>query len=148
MSSLNQIIDQIIESQGLGLGPLSDKIRENKKFRRIFLITLLVTILALIATSIYVLVLFKSDYEKAKYVSDNILPFVAVPAIFLVVLFILSVIKATPLKSEAELREIKQERIQLKHKIEEKKQPSIFDTIQLNLNQLNEYFSINKAQAK
>jgi hypothetical protein len=48
---------------------------------------------------------------------------------------------------ELELEPIRKERITIENKIGNS-EPDIFDTIRLNLNQLNEYYIINKNQAK
>lgn len=49
---------------------------------------------------------------------------------------------------ELELEPIRKERITIEEKIGTSSEPDIFDTIRLNLNQLNEYYIINKNQAK
>ena len=46
------------------------------------------------------------------------------------------------------LLRLNNERDELNQKIESKNEFDIFDTIRLNLNQLNEYYTINKAQAR
>jgi hypothetical protein len=48
---------------------------------------------------------------------------------------------------ESELAPIRKEREEIRDRIKEK-EPDIFDTIQLNLNQLSEYYTINKSQAR
>jgi hypothetical protein len=46
----------------------------------------------------------------------------------------------------SELQPIRTERREIQERILHQKEPNIFDTIQLSLNQLNEYYTINKAQ--
>src|SRR5262249_48955807 len=48
-------------------------------------------------------------------------------------------------EQERELAPIRKEREEIREKIKSK-EPNIFDTIQLNLNQLTEYYTINKSQ--
>jgi hypothetical protein len=48
----------------------------------------------------------------------------------------------------AELEPILRERHRIQEKISHDREPNIFDTIELNLNQLNEYYTINKSQAR
>lgn len=49
---------------------------------------------------------------------------------------------------ESEIKKLNIEREEIKPTIETKKELEIFDTIHLTLNQLNEHYEINKAQAK
>jgi hypothetical protein len=51
-------------------------------------------------------------------------------------------------RDEAELQKLSNEREEINQKIDNKNEFNIYDTIRLNLNQLNEYYTINKAQAK
>jgi hypothetical protein len=50
-------------------------------------------------------------------------------------------------QQDSELAPIRKEREEIRDRIKEK-EPDIFDTIQLNLNQLSEYYTINKSQAR
>src|SRR5262245_57720807 len=50
-------------------------------------------------------------------------------------------------QDDRELAPIRKEREEIRERIKEK-EPDIFDTIQLNLNQLSEYYTINKSQAR
>lgn len=49
--------------------------------------------------------------------------------------------------SEAQLQNLREERVNISKKIEEETEPDIFHTIQLSLNELNQYYTINKGQA-
>jgi hypothetical protein len=49
--------------------------------------------------------------------------------------------------ADTELAPIRKEREEIRDRIKER-EPDIFDTIQLNLNQLSEYYTINKSQAR
>ena len=51
-------------------------------------------------------------------------------------------------RQNAELEPILTERKEIQERLSHQREPNIFDTIQLNLNQLNEYYTINKAQAR
>lgn len=51
-------------------------------------------------------------------------------------------------KDQDVLQKLSEEREEINQTIEGKKDFDIFDTIRLNLNQLNEYYAINKTQAK
>jgi uncharacterized membrane protein YidH (DUF202 family) len=49
---------------------------------------------------------------------------------------------------ELELAPIRKEREEIRERVAHKPEPDIFDTVQLNLNQLAEYYTINKSQAR
>lgn len=49
---------------------------------------------------------------------------------------------------ELELQPIRREREKIRERIEHEDVPNVFDTIQLGLNQITEYYTINKSQAR
>lgn len=49
---------------------------------------------------------------------------------------------------EIELKSIRSEREKIKKRLSQKSGPNIFNTVQLSLNQLTEYYTINKSQAR
>lgn len=49
---------------------------------------------------------------------------------------------------DVDLKELKEEKIQITQKIESENKLDIFHTIQLSLNELNQYYTINKGQAR
>jgi hypothetical protein len=49
---------------------------------------------------------------------------------------------------EDELKPLRQEREEIQQRIDQETQPDITDNILLNLNQINEYYTINKSQAR
>jgi uncharacterized membrane protein YagU involved in acid resistance len=51
-------------------------------------------------------------------------------------------------RTDLELRPIREERDEIQERIENKPKPDVKDSILLNLNQLTEYYTINKAQAR
>lgn len=69
--------------------------------------------------------------------------------IFLVVgILSLSDIRFTAGSIAAELEPLRREREAIQRRMETDKQPDVLDTIQLSLNQLTEYYTINKSQAR
>jgi hypothetical protein len=111
-------------------------------------VTFAITGLVLLAGtgSVVYFFLFSSSIRIYDYIP--ILGLVLAPVF---VLFLTS-LSANPsiqiiLKQDSELAPIRKEREEIRHRIKEK-EPDIFDTIQLNLNQLSEYYTINKSQAR
>jgi len=49
--------------------------------------------------------------------------------------------------ADGQLEQLREERVEINRKIEQEQEPDIFHTIQLSLNELNQYYTINKAQA-
>src|SRR5262249_36326180 len=69
--------------------------------------------------------------------------------IFLIFIASLAAYPSIPIdfKQDSELAPIRKEREAIRDRVKQK-EPDIFDTIQLNLNQLSEYYTINKSQAR
>lgn len=88
------------------------------------------------------------NLERKEFLINSILP------IFAVTLAVIGLAKSiyfyeqSSEEKDEELKNLKAERIIITQKIESEKELDIFHTIQLSLNQLNEYYTINKNQAK
>jgi protein-S-isoprenylcysteine O-methyltransferase Ste14 len=68
--------------------------------------------------------------------------------VFVFCFFIFLALSRFTSQEDQKVVELKQERIAIQEKISEKTAPNIIDIIQLNLNQLDEYYTINKTQAR
>ncbi len=90
---------------------------------------------------------FGTKEELLYYVNYSSFFFAIIPVltIFSLFLFVISNKKSV---IEGELEQIHEERKEITKKIESETKHDIFNTIQLSLNQLNEYYIINKGQAK
>jgi len=66
---------------------------------------------------------------------------------FVITMSLIQTFLTKPDASDGQLQELKNERVIITKKIEEEKEADIFHTIQLSLNELNQYYTINKAQA-
>ncbi|MNT18137.1 hypothetical protein D3C72_1533190 [compost metagenome] len=91
---------------------------------------------------------FDLSINEKKYWRDSILPLYVAP--FLLSGYILAsyVNALIPNELEVKLDLLRKERVEITEKIEKDIKSDIFHSIQLNLNQLAEYYSINKSQAK
>jgi hypothetical protein len=88
------------------------------------------------------------NLERKEYLINNILPFFIVTVILIALAKSIYFFEQSSDASDAELKNLKAERVIITQKIETEKDLDIFHTIQLSLNQLNEYYTINKNQAK
>jgi hypothetical protein len=94
--------------------------------------------------------IFWMQAEVVEAVMQSI-PFVAIPS---GIVFLLSLLAFTPVKIQGggtvriELESIREERSRIEERLATQKDPDVLDTIHLNLNQLNEYYTINKSQAR
>jgi hypothetical protein len=116
-------------------------LRENPKFRKFtFIFLSLYYVFAFIFIAINSFPQFRS--------LEN--PEVILVAPFGVLLLIntLGIIQASPVRDALDLQGIIDERKEITSKLEGGNEFDILDTIRLNLNQLNEYYTINKNQAK
>jgi Cyanobacterial TRADD-N associated 2-Transmembrane domain len=104
---------------------------------------LLVT--SLVLTVFLFFIITESGYERFR-------PPSLIANIFLLYLFAISLLSYSTVKLDdnfkIQLEELHEERKDLKRKISLKEKADILDTIQLNLNQLSEYYTINKGQAR
>lgn len=120
---------------------------ENKVTRIILIIIFLLSFAGAMGIIIYVSISVHDKIQKDNLL-QIVLPVVASPG--MVILFLYGSymgMKATD-KIEVQLERLRRERIVITEKIEKEKEPDIFQTIQLSLNQLNEYYTINKGQAR
>lgn len=102
--------------------------------------------------SVFMLVMtYQTDYFEVNKFVDNIIIIFMIFSIFLLLVSSLSFSKS-PIKIESifeiQLEDLNQERVELKKRIAAKPKDDIFTTIQLNLNQTTEYYTINKSQAR
>lgn len=126
-------------------------LRIKKKLRNFILVFGFILMVSILGILIY----FKGELTE-------IVIIISITLIFLLLLFILSAIMALfkePISLrnpfELELKRLTEERIELKKKVEETVEKgesdsveSVFNIIQLNLNQTTEYYTINKGQAR
>ncbi|GAB3865950.1 hypothetical protein GCM10028824_05670 [Hymenobacter segetis] len=118
----------------------------NKKIRNATLFINLLAIVSGITLLIY-LTLYGTKEQLSYYVNFTSIFFFIIPIItaFSFISYLISSRKGV---TEIELDKIHQEREEITQKIEDKNDLDIFNTIQLSLNQLNEYYAINKGQAR
>lgn len=122
-------------------------LRDKKKIRISSLVLSLVTIVI----SVFTLIFFRGnmkDFEIGVSIFISLLSFVILSASLLA--FSKDPVNLkNPL--DIELEKLSEEREQLKAKVQDKDvkvKNNVFNTIQLNLNQTTEYYTINKSQAK
>lgn len=142
------IFDRIFELYFVPFKKIAETVKKNKIAFRVLLTIFAFFTLASLGLLIYSKYISIKDQGQAKYINENVLPFFGIPFVFLFLILYFTIINWTPTQSEIEIEKLSLERAELRHKIEGKKELEIFDTIQLSLNQLNEYYTINKAQAK
>lgn len=88
---------------------------------------------------------------EAVEVVRRAIPAVAIPS---TIMFFLSLLAFTPVKIRGggivrvELESLREERSKIEERLVSQPKPDVMDTIQLNLSQLNEYYIINKSQAR
>ena len=128
---------------------LVDYLSKNPKVRGklLFILSSLTFILG--ATLLYLHYFSSSDSTLILF--EDLFSIFLIIIISLLLITIISYFPPETLKFgeiELELQEIKEERKEIKEKISSKPQVDIFDTIQLNLNQLTEYYTLNKSQAR
>lgn len=110
----------------------------------------ILSILLLVGIIIVLVYTFLTDIsqEKKEYLLNSILPFFIIPLILIVLSKSIYFFDQNPYTLDTELKNLRAERIVITQKIETEKELDIFHTIQLSLNQLNEYYTINKNQAR
>jgi len=114
---------------------------------------IIVLILSTLAIIGVVSILFYSyfehiDLETKNYLLDKVLPPLLIGLSTIAISRLVYFFEQSSHDSDTELKELKNERVAITQKIETEKELDIFHTIQLSLNQLNEYYTINKNQAK
>ena len=126
---------------------LGKLILENKVLKIITLVLLALLIVISIGILAYANL---GDLEATKqaYLIHSLLPFFGIPSLILIVALGSSYAERFVGKVDMELEKLRIERLEITQKIEDKNKLDIFNTIQLSLNQLNEYYTINKDQAR
>lgn len=76
----------------------------------------------------------------------NTLAALLIACVFILIICIMSYLNITDSSTDKYLEALAEERLKLNEKIEEEN--NVMDVIKINLNQLNEYYTINKAQAR
>jgi len=135
---------------GVYKSPLSDlgKYLFENRIARFFSVTLFV-ICALASAGIALYAAFYvQEVEQREYLYKSVLPIVLVPTAFIALLFLLYISTKTMDKFELQLEKIREQRVEITRKMEDDKELDILHTIQLSLNQLIEYYTINKGQAR
>ncbi|ELY2011225.1 hypothetical protein VT569_10160 [Flavobacterium psychrophilum] len=126
---------------------LANLLFENKVSRIICKSLLYLFLIASIVILFYAL-LNVNDLKQKDYILNSILPITFIPAIFLTLLYGAFIASKLTNAVDSQLENLRKERVEITHKMETDNKLDIFHTIQLSLNQLNEYYTINKAQAR
>ncbi|RBN49728.1 TRADD-N-associated membrane domain-containing protein [Flavobacterium psychrolimnae] len=126
---------------------LGELITKNKIAKTIVLILTTISVVGIISIIFYS-VFEQLNIERKDYLIKNILPFFIVTLILIALAKSIYFFEQSSDATDAELKNLKAERVIITQKIETEKELDIFHTIQLSLNQLNEYYTINKNQAK
>ncbi len=119
---------------------LVNTLRKNRKLR------LAVALLSLLSGLMGLMLYFATHvphFENAAVVLMTVSFFV-----FLAALLAFTSVKVGTHGLEFELGQIRQEREEIKRRIQEEPRADVLDTIQLSLNQIAEYYTINKSQAR
>jgi hypothetical protein len=140
MSAMNSIGFEFVET-------LLRLFRQYPKPRAITIGILLVFIVFL--TVIYLYIYF----NRPELLNGDLAVAIAVGGVFSASLLATALLSfATPSlhisRVDQELAPILKERHELRERVSEKNEPDLFDAVQLNLNQLSEYYTINKSQAR
>lgn len=133
-----------------GLEPLGDVgkfLVTNKIAKIVTAIISLFLLIGLIVILSYAYFYSISEVEK-KYLINSVMPFFLVPLVIIAISISIHYMEELSATFETELKNLRAERVEITQKIEDKKELDIFHTIQLSLNQLNEYYTINKNQAR
>ncbi|SKB57850.1 hypothetical protein SAMN05660477_00005 [Soonwooa buanensis] len=144
------MIENLAKLIGHGTKPytfLSKVVFENK-ISRIFMTVLFSVLMVALIGLIFYSLLFVKDENERKYIFENFLPFIVIPLATIGFLYMLYMQEIYNAKYEEEISDLRSERKEITDKIEKDNDYDIFNTIQLSLNQLNEYYTINKNQAK
>lgn len=121
-------------------------IAKDKRVRKVFGIAFLtfgsLGIIIFIYGSFFIM-----DDQKRTLLMDKALP-ILIALTIIIAYFFICAIASTYTNDDSTLLKLQKERDELTKKIENDDKLDIFHTIQLSLNQLNEYYTINKSQAK
>lgn len=89
-----------------------------------------------------------NDKTQRDFILNSVLPITVIPVIFLASTYGVHLASKRTNTIDLQLEKLRKERVEITHKMESDNKLDIFHTIQLSLNQLNEYYTINKAQAR
>lgn len=136
----------MIELVATAISEIGNELKKNKQAKFIFLV--LSWISAVSGFGLLIYFLLKKDTTYVDQYVNHIMPvFLVLPALY-VLIFSANFLSKYKGPLEIELAKLHTERHEITSKIEGDNDRKIFNTIQLSLNQLTEYYSINKAQAK
>ncbi|GEL10804.1 hypothetical protein SAMN05192550_0144 [Flavobacterium glycines] len=135
MTDIFEIANSIVRETIIGL-------RKNKKVRKIFIIVFSTILLC----SIGILIFLSEDLDS------NFLEFITFLTVFSSIMFLITLISYTDIKIDnkgltVELNKIKRDREKIIEQITQQEN-NVFNTIQLSLNQITEYYTINLNQAR
>lgn len=137
--STNVVVRKVFENLGR-------TIFSNKKLRTLTIVLNCISIFSGMALLIYFSV-YGTKEQLVNFINISSGFFFIIPAVTLLSFMFFAVsVRKSPIDSE--LEQIHEERKEITKKIESESTHDIFNTIQLSLNQLNEYYTINKGQAK
>jgi uncharacterized membrane protein len=126
---------------------IGEYVDKNKTLKIIVGILTLLLIVGIIGILTYSY-LTKIDMESKDYLIHSVLPFLIIPLVFIILTKLTYSYEKNSELLDTEIKNLRTERIVITQKIEKEKELDIFNTIQLSLNQLNEYYTINKKQAR
>ena len=106
-----------------------------------------------LALFIGITIIYSTYIDTSNFISLEVRDLLIVLFIIIAFFLFLTIVSYTSIKIAKggigqELNEIKKERNEIKKRISKAPQVDIFDTVQLGLNQLTEYYTINKSQAR
>ena len=124
-----------------------DVLRKKPKFR---LFTLIFSLLSFITSLILSIFAF---YIWTPSIADILRSIFLITSLISILIFLINILSFTNIKISAggldfELKNIRDERERIKKRLSRKTDTNIFDTVQFSLNQLTEYYTINKSQAR
>lgn len=139
---MNHITSSILPFSSLGKLILENKIAKITSF-------VIIIVFSIISIGIIGYVnLAGLPSEEREYLTNEVLPFFVLLASALLLPILLAYTERFTDKVDSEIDKLRAERVKITEKIEGKDKLDIFNTIQLSLNQLNEYYTINKDQAR
>ena len=138
----------IDSEQGIkAFGFLGELITKNKIVKIIVIIISILSVIGITTILVYSF-LTEINPEKKDYLINSVLPFFVIPLVLFALARTIYFSEQFSITMDTELKNLKAERVVITQKIETEKELDIFHTIQLSLNQLNEYYTINKNQAR
>jgi hypothetical protein len=119
---------------------------KNKSARKIALFLLILFFVISIGIFLYA-TFWVEDTNQRYYLQNKIFPLSTLPVAIIFLIFLSGWKDVLISKVDIQVGKLREERKEITQKIENKKEIDIFQTIQLSLNQLTEYYTINKSQA-